>query len=232
MFLSVTSTGLLFRSPDLLRLERPMLRTLLDNLSYFSHPPIVLIIIILGWLFIDKSIFRNAIYLGCISIIINVALKGTFKVPLPPELHAGYAFPSGHMQFATAFYGWLYHQFNQRLLRAAIVGLLICLAINMILHNYHTVIELLAGLLTGIMLIQGFIVAKKHYGHKLPMVLLTLASLVMAYNWVIYYTVPAHTWYAYLMLTFLVICFSRNSVSFQHIEGSGTFVGREKHQGR
>ena len=84
-----------------------MLITALEWLSYLNDFPVVFAIVLLGWLFIDTSIFRHLAYLACLSIIVNVALKGTFKVPLPPELHVGYAFPSGHMQFATVFYGWI-----------------------------------------------------------------------------------------------------------------------------
>ncbi|WP_367607376.1 phosphatase PAP2 family protein [Legionella sp. W05-934-2] len=212
-----------------------MFSTAIDGLLHFSHPPMVLIIFILGWVYYDKPLFFYAACLSCMSILINVALKGTFKVPLPPELHSGYAFPSGHMQFATVFYGWLFYHIPNRALRLAIPLLLVCLSIGMMQHHYHTLTEILAGFVTGVLLIRLFLWTLKNYEQRIFAIFFVLSFFVMGYNFMIYPTIPPHTWYAWAMLAVLIVThyfFLKGPFLFQQSLGNEIVGDREIHPGK
>lgn len=122
---------------------------------FFSNTPCILAIIFIGMLSDKRNIFYWGALFCLISICINYVLKITFKVPLPPELHDGYAFPSGHMQMLTVFYGWLA---NHRLMRMRWFFPLLVIgeAYGLVYFHYHTLLEAFAGFATGMFLLSVF----------------------------------------------------------------------------
>jgi hypothetical protein len=85
---------------------------------------------LIGYIFLDKKIFGNCIFLLMITMIYNVILKNIFKMPLPETCPTtGYGFPSGHMHFASIFYIWLIFHFRNIFVR------ILCI-INMVYSGY------------------------------------------------------------------------------------------------
>ncbi|NBX85090.1 MAG: hypothetical protein EBQ95_05725 [Gammaproteobacteria bacterium] len=122
---------------------------------FFSNIPCIFAFFLIGILSDKRNIFYWGGLFCLISICINYVLKISFKVPLPAELHDGYAFPSGHMQMLTVFYGWLA---NHRLLRMHwfFPALVIGEAYGLVYFHYHTLLEAFAGFATGIFLLSMF----------------------------------------------------------------------------
>ncbi len=158
---------------------------------FFSHFECVIPIILLGLVFRPQVFFQTAC-LVLIDIVVNVALKGTFKVPLSPILNKiGYAFPSGHMQFATVFYGWLAFNFSWPWLRVIIFVLLFGIGCGLIHYDYHNFLDVTAGIIFGLLLIYLFYVSQAIWFWLL------FASFCMLYNAFVYTEIPMHAQIAY-----------------------------------
>ncbi len=183
-----------------------------DFFLTFTHFILVVPLIILGYFFINKKIFLQAICLVSISMIINVALKTTFKIPLPSNLHKiGFAFPSGHTQFATVLYGWL--AFNSKSLTWKILTavLLIGVGYGLYYHHYHDIKDIVGGFTTGVVLIGIYYSLLTTLPTRCSLILVVTATLLMIYNAWMYRTIPVHADWAYLSL--LVGCTLSNKHS-------------------
>jgi undecaprenyl-diphosphatase len=81
--------------------------------------------------------FEKASCLVLFIVVFNSLLKNLFKVPLYPHLGTGYAFPSGHMHVATAFYGYFLYCAQNRLIKSLFIVILGLLGLAMVHHNFH-----------------------------------------------------------------------------------------------
>ena len=114
----------------------------LDNLAhgclFFSNAEFLVPFIIVGYLWLGRNIFFHATCLLLISILLNIALKHSFQIPLAPELgKEGYAFPSGHMQATAAFYGWLWFKSNRVVVRIVLSAVLVGIGFGLVQLGYH-----------------------------------------------------------------------------------------------
>lgn len=89
------------------------------------------------------------------SVVMGEVLKSIFKVPLIFD-HKRYGFPSGHTQFATVFYGWIYSQLSLaaprylRIIYAALTMSILAYAVTAIVHyGYHTWFDIAGGFVSG-----------------------------------------------------------------------------------
>ncbi|MDF1684075.1 MAG: phosphatase PAP2 family protein [Legionellaceae bacterium] len=171
----------------------------------FSHVGFILPMLALGFIFLDKPYFYHAYCIMFFSIIMNVALKSTFQVPLNPTIHhAGFAFPSGHMQLATIVYGWLAFNNANKHLRACICIILMGVGFGLVHFNYHTIIDVLGGVFFASLIILFYAFIKNKYQSKLPWLLYIIATLAMPYiAWQA--SIPTHAWEAFFAL---YICIS------------------------
>ena len=116
---------------------------LFDNLYFY-------LAIILFLLFYPKK--RLVVFWGItgasLDILLNIFLKGYFKIPLASHLHFGYAFPSGHLQLATFIYLWLafYHLFYIEKIYYLIIPLIATATVE---SHFHTWTEVYAGIIAG-----------------------------------------------------------------------------------
>lgn len=170
---------------------------LADFFLAFSQVKVVLFISLMGLLLIKRKLFFQATSLAAFSILVNVALKGTFKVPLPVEIGPGYAFPSGHMQFSTVFYLWLALHQPFCLLRALVAVLLIGIAAGLIHYGYHELYEVLGGFFAALLLITFYRYALTKFKPHTTWLLLATACILMAYNALVYLTIPSHAFPAF-----------------------------------
>lgn len=124
-----------------------MLDSLLSFILAFGHFPTYTAIIVLGAIFIDRKIFASLALIMMCSIIVNAGLKVTFKVPLPPELGSDwYGLPSGHMQTALVFYGWLAMEMRNRVFSILLALLMPLLGVAIVHFGYHYPIDILAAM--------------------------------------------------------------------------------------
>jgi len=85
---------------------------MLDNISCFfltfSHDTIIIPLIIIGYIWIDRKVFFHGICLLLTSMLLNLALKITFQIPLAPSLgKEGFAYHNYFDIFGAVFVGIL-----------------------------------------------------------------------------------------------------------------------------
>jgi undecaprenyl-diphosphatase len=185
----------------------PLFFLFFDNLQWIAC------YILMGFIFINRTLFYHATCILCISIIFNVALKCTFQIPLLPTVHhPGFAFPSGHMQLATVFYGWLGLHTRHHKLHLLIITLLSGIGFGLVYLGYHTWFDVLgavffAGLIIGlyqILLLQKIKFLNMTWTN---LSITSLAMLYIAYR----YTIPSYAWFAFSTLVICIIAASKKA---------------------
>ena len=170
----------------------------------FSHFLFIFPMLALGFIFLNKRLFYHALCIMFFNIILNVALKATFQIPLAPFLNkAGFAFPSGHMQLATIVYGWLAFKRPSTRLRILISVVLMGIGFGLVHFGYHTVIDVLGGVFFAILLIKLYAFMQFKHSKTLPWLLASISSFAMPYMaW--RGTILPHAWVAYCALLTLI----------------------------
>lgn len=177
-----------------------------DFFLIFGSPYLFLLITLTGFLLLNKNLFYQAACIAAFSVVVNVALKGTFKIPLSfYKAQLTYAFPSGHMQFETVFYGWLALYFHSWWLYCCVALMFFGSAAAMEYFHYHDTYDLVGGFIVGLILIGLYHFSLKKFRNILPWVALILATLVMYYSHFMYETIPNHSWKAYEILIGLIV---------------------------
>lgn len=175
------------------------------------------VLLLIGFIRTDRPFFYELSCLLLFSITINVALKGTFQIPLAKELGThSFAFPSGHMQIATTFYACLILYGNTQFLKhpeqkktlwilnITLILLLIGFGWGLIHCGYHTLYDVIGAVLTALLLIKFYRVLQKNLAKYASWILLILATLTTMYSWIRYPEVPRHAWVAWYGLIGLV----------------------------
>jgi hypothetical protein len=84
------------------------------------------------------AIWGNAILLVLFTMIFSAFLKSLFLVPLNPALGIkGYAFPSGHMQAAVVFWGFLFQTYSTPIFRKFLLFIMAGIGYALIQQGYH-----------------------------------------------------------------------------------------------
>lgn len=160
----------------------PILTDVANFILLFSNKPIIAPLIILGYIWISRKIFYDAICLLMFSMILNFALKNTFQVPLSPLLgKQGYAFPSGHMQTSTVLYGWLAFASKNTLLRILIALLLIGIAFSLVYFGYHNYVDITGAVFFAFLLIATYYLISTKKPEILRWLVIFFASVLMIY---------------------------------------------------
>lgn len=152
-----------------------LLNYFVNFFKYISHWPFYFLLVFLSLLI--KS-YRKPIYwclLGAIiNCLVNIDLKGFFKVPLPAFLHPGYAYPSGHMQTAIFVYTWL--ALNRMFGIHYVIALIIPgIAYTLHFFHFHTYWEIFAGMGCGLIYTIFFV-----YFYQYPQSLLKNLSMMFS----------------------------------------------------
>jgi membrane-associated phospholipid phosphatase len=117
-------------------------------------------------------IWGNASLLVLFTMIFNVFLKSLFLVPLNPALGIkGYAFPSGHMQVAVVFYGWLAMAYANRILQGIVVIILTGIGYGLVQQGYHNLLDVLGAVGFGMATLYIFVKATPYISQENPLLL-------------------------------------------------------------
>jgi membrane-associated phospholipid phosphatase len=132
-------------------------------------------LIVGGYFFVDKKVFLGAAYLVGLSKLLNFALKVFFQVPSLEGVisSSGYGFPSGHMQTFTSLYLYIWLQYPRFF--APFLLLLPALAWGMIYMKYHTLFDVIGGLIVAgalVLCYNKFIASNKLLKIIIPLLLL------------------------------------------------------------
>lgn len=102
-------------------------------------------------------------------MLINAMLKQFFQVPLLPTVgHPGFAFPSGHMIAALAFYGYLFLDIDVKWVRALLLVLLVGIGVSLVGRGYHTWFDVLGAWGFGLCFLYVYHLAQR-YGKALQL---------------------------------------------------------------
>ncbi len=147
-----------------------------------------------------------------LDILLNISLKGFFKVPLGSHLPFGYAFPSGHLQLATFIYLWLAYQ---RLIYVDKVYFFIIplIAITTVASNYHSIWDVFAGILVGSVFFLIFSEVLK-CNKKLKITILTIFTVFINILIGLNHFIPTIVYWVNLILIIHLLMyslFSKNS---------------------
>jgi len=170
----------------------------------FSNDIILVPLIITGFICSDKRKYGQAFMLLLFTMIFSRILKEYFAIPLNPALKIeGLAFPSGHMQSAVVFYGWLY-LFSNRLARMFIILLLSGIGFGLIQQGYHNIADVAAAVGFGVVTITIFYNFSKlefidEYPYLMGWVMIPVAFTMMFYSRCITH-IPSHLWLAFYAL--------------------------------
>jgi membrane-associated phospholipid phosphatase len=168
----------------------------------FSHPTIIVPLLLLVYIRAGHEIFYDTACLLFISPIVNVALKITFQIPL--TFKEGFAFPSGHMQFATVLYGWLAFRSRNIIYQIIASALIGAIGASLVHFGYHNFFDIGGGIFFGWLLIIIYYSIKIKTPKILPWFMWLGSSALMIY---IYknYKVEHVTWMAYYGLTGFIL---------------------------
>jgi undecaprenyl-diphosphatase len=118
----------------------------------FGQEFVLVPLVIIGFLVLNKKTYGNALFLLLFTMIFNPFLKSIFQIPLAEHLNKpGYAFPSGHMQTAIVFYGWLLIAHKNTLVRSIVSIILVGIGCALIQLKYHNLYDVLGAVLFGIL---------------------------------------------------------------------------------
>lgn len=146
----------------------------------FSHDGVIIPFMIMGYIWLNREVFSDGICLILVSIILNYALKVTFKIPLNPDLNLqGYAFPSGHMQSPLVFYGWLAYKFRKAIISLLVSFILFAIGWSLIHMGYHNIMDVIGAIIVGIIwiLLYGFVIAKSKNSSLLLIVIAAILAI-------------------------------------------------------
>ncbi|MCH9690059.1 MAG: hypothetical protein K0U24_02555 [Gammaproteobacteria bacterium] len=183
---------------------------------YFTDAPWLIFFLGCGFLFGDRTLFYHATCIMLISTVLNVALKYTFQIPLAPTLHkAGFAFPSGHMQFATVLYGWFALHTKNHALHITIACLLGGIGFGLVHFHYHTWFDTFGALFfAGIILGAYYMLLTKKPAYFTR---IQIATAVLAMSYIAYRgTIPHHAWVAFSLLLSLILIASQKQTPHKY----------------
>lgn len=129
----------------------------LQTLSYYVclSNSLYVYLPLLGLLFFKKKrLAMTTLVVVSTGMLVNAGLKLFFKVPLMPHLGTGYAFPSGHTQMTTIFFGWL--AINKLYPKKYFVIIVALVGYSIYAQRYHQPNEIVAGFITGLLVLIVF----------------------------------------------------------------------------
>jgi len=130
----------------------------------FSHETIILPIVLIGYTLQDRTKWSSAVYIMLFTMVLSQFLKDLWKIPLPAHIDPnGYAFPSGHMQMAATFYGYLMLQYKHIAVRASCSLIIIMVGLSLMHFGYHELRDILGGLGFAALTIASYHYIHKHY---------------------------------------------------------------------
>lgn len=172
----------------------------------FSHDTVIIPFVIIGYIWLDRNLFFNAICLILLSIIFNSALKITFQIPLSPLLNKeGFAFPSGHMMSSAVLYGWILLHTQNLFHRTSIIIVLFGIAFSLVHCGYHNYYDILGAAFFALLLVTSYYKILKINRAILAKTVFIITTVMMIYIGIRYTQIPKHLWIAYYGLIGITI---------------------------
>lgn len=141
-----------------------VINTLAQFFGLLGHGYFFPALMVLGLFTKHRKDILRLVPLICITLFLNYALKQYFQKPLPAWMNtSNYAFPSGHMQSAAVFWGWVYlHTKQWRLAQRVLPIILLGIGWQMIHRGFHDIVDVAGGAVVGAALLAGYFYALNH----------------------------------------------------------------------
>lgn len=132
-----------------------MLETVATIITKYGTTYGIALLSSLFFIFSKKNDFSGLIYLLSFTMIYNTILKDIFQMPLPATCPAkGFGFPSGHMNFCSVFYFWLFFVYKSKLSRCLTIFLMTITGISMVLKGFHFSFDVMAGAFCALLMVS------------------------------------------------------------------------------
>lgn len=121
-------------------------------------------------------------------------LKVVFKVPLPLAVQPNwFAFPSGHMQGVTVFYGYLFFNTDNKWLKIISILLLMGVGWSLIYFGFHNLIDVTGGFFVALIILGFYPFLKNQPWKMFSCLTLILATLLLLAIYFLFF-IPIHAW--------------------------------------
>lgn len=142
--------------------QNGFLTALANFFSFFGEEIAMILILLSIYWCMDKK--KGFILFGNLmtALVCMQILKAIFRVPRPFVKHpglieagrigtaTGYSFPSGHSTGAAAFFGSLFKLFENKILRALCIIIIVCVPLSRLYLGVHWPMDVLAGTAIGL----------------------------------------------------------------------------------
>ncbi len=184
----------------MLELNINLVDTLAKIALFATNDLFLIIVITIGYFTPKRPQFCRALFILLFSMILNAYLKSIWQVPLAEHLNKiGYAFPSGHMQTAAAFWGWLAWELQNPWFYMFAFLLLSSIAFALNQLGYHSHTDIKGGIIFAVLtlviygLICNYMKKKNQSLIGVCLIILALPLLFLTQNAPY---VPSHIWLA------------------------------------
>lgn len=140
---------------------------------------------VVGFLYLDRKTFAFALFILLFTACANPFLKMLWKMPLPPNVGTHtYGFPSGHLQSAFVFWGFLGIRYTNLYWRIFISGFIILYTWVLYIKGYHYPIDLLGAACFGsiTLMLYVFILSRSVFIHAPGLVGVLLFMIASAFS--------------------------------------------------
>ena len=120
-----------------------MISTIATCLSYISNDYLLMLVAVLFYIFSKRTEYAHLIILLLFAMIYKAILKDLLKIPAPVTSPTKYGFPSGHINFATMFFGWFMITHKSKLLYFLCPAALALASLSTIYLGYHDISDVL-----------------------------------------------------------------------------------------
>ena len=106
--------------------------------------------LVLGFFIFNRDIIARLLYITLLTMIVSTFLKSIWQIPLPEHLNSqGWAFPSGHMQFAVVFWGWLAWEVRKTWVSITVATMIALVGWALIYLGYHSLRDIIGAFAFG-----------------------------------------------------------------------------------
>jgi len=146
-----------------LELRNEVLTPLFVAFTHIGSETISIAILALGYLCINKKLFRDISVLYCLTVLINVMLKQWFQVPRPGVDYlvamndGSFSFPSGHAQVAVVIWLSIAIYYKRAWVWWVCLTMMLGISVSRVYMGVHYPTDILVGSLVGMLTVVGYV---------------------------------------------------------------------------